>query len=93
MDFREKKWQLMQRDPLCVAFDKILHNSLNDPNNDHLRNLREKLEKQLEKKWCVNVYIPEARLAFGQAFEMEPDNPRLKDLRKEDFVGPFKSVR
>jgi hypothetical protein len=85
-----KKWKLMQRDLLCIEFDKILYESLNSWQDEKLQESREKLQREIRDKWHVGIYVPEANVKLGQMFEKNPRNPILKGLRKEDFTGTFK---
>ena len=90
MDIRERKWKLMQRDPLCIEFDKVLCASLNDSENQKLQDQRDEFARKIKEKWNVGIYTPEVQIKIGQMFERDPENPLLKNLNKEYFLGPFK---
>ena len=77
MDIRCKKWELIKRDPLCKEFDKFLYESLNNWKDKNLQKTRKKLERQINNKWHVNVYVPEVNVKLGQMFEKNPRNPIL----------------
>ena len=77
MNILEKKWKLMQRDPLCLKFDKILHESFNKWKDEKLQDSRIKLHQEIKNKWHVSVYVPETNVRLGQMFERDPGNPIL----------------
>lgn len=90
MNILEKKWKLMQRDPLCRKFDEILCESFNKWKDNKLQESREKKHQEIKDKWHVSIYVPETNVRLGQMFERDPGNSILKGLKKEDFTGPFK---
>ena len=80
MRILERKWKLMQRDPLCIEFDEVLCASLKNSKDEGLRNKKNKLEKNVEDKWKVNIYRLEPQFKLAQMFEQNPENPILCNL-------------
>jgi hypothetical protein len=56
----DRKYALMQRDPLIEAFNKKFQEWLTDKNNTRLWDEIKDLEQQIEEKWQENIYIPES---------------------------------
>jgi hypothetical protein len=55
----DRKYALMQRDPLVKSFGKTLKKFLKSLNDSDLESEAENLKEQIRKKWAVRIYIPE----------------------------------
>jgi hypothetical protein len=59
MNILGRKRELISRDLLGEKYDSILRSWLTDRDNESLRIEKDRLEKELEEKWRIRVYISE----------------------------------
>jgi hypothetical protein len=58
----DRKYALMQRDPLVKNYDNIFKKWLKARNDPDLNAKAENLADQIRKKWAVKIYIPETTI-------------------------------
>jgi len=82
----DRKYALMQRDPLVKSFGNTLKKFLKNRNDSDLEAETENLKKQIRKKWAVKIYIPETTIQelsdFWFPTALEVHSP-VEDARKD----------
>ena len=82
----DRKYALMQRDPLVKSFGNTLKKFLKARNDSDLEAETENLKDQIRKKWAVRIYIPETTIQgltdfwFPTALEVHSS---VEDARKD----------